>query len=758
MSMSGVSAASANTGCRVESETNRPAATSAARPPAPAKPRQPSARRPERQRFEDHDEFTDAEPYDSIPPRSGSRRVAKRSSGSKTGLIIGLASVAAIAIVGVIGWKLWPLITARTGQGSQVELAAAPGDIAPAPVSSDGTPAVTSSDPSSASANLQGDIAVAPFRDPDAGIDLTDPMLQTAVQFAKTGRAGSSTDAFKLLDLAAFEGRVRSDKGSAEFILSKLTVQDVINNMRSRALDALPPIGSYRHWTVLGKTTWDGEPAVMLRYFCDSGAPSRWLRDDDTLEKLVPLISLEEFHQAVDPLFTEHYGSEPMFEESLPELTDGNGFLPPRAGFLMLIFDGQGKLVDLVNPMGAIRLSRACGSLYLRDYHVMVIGRGKLPDTPSSQIHASIFGEVLRREVGTDTGLMMEHICRFYRDYGSSMASELTPLRDDQKMSRPHRLHRIAESMYAHGQYALDEVNQFRADFPNDAGLDMAVVSLTMMPIEVRLNPVQGEVVRDSAQRLHDVWKDPFLKYVQWVAAKSQKDSTARQTTLREAAASGFQTSELHQELLMQAIRSGDKQKVLDSLQAVARYWAPDGGTPSEQVTRMLNEKWAVAKDRVTRPENTESYTGLNPPPGMVGPFGPRPFGPRNGGMPPESKGQGMDQPPNFGPPPGFGMGQAPGGQNPQMGQPAGPPPMTGVNVTIELKSTGSFDPAKLAKGLLKKLGASNYQASHSNNTGKIVIQFDGDLQRVQSAIDFGTVTQVNEATRTIHVDVTPQN
>ena len=77
---------------------------------------------------------------------------------------------------------------------------------------------------------------------------------------------------------------------------------------------------------------------------------------------------------------------------------------------------------------------------------------------------------------------------------------------------------------------------------------------------------------------------------------------------------------------------------------------------------------------------------------------------------------------------------------------------MTGTVTKIEITSSGSFDPMKLAKPIAEKLKVSSYQAGRRNNTGTITLSYDGPMEQLQQLIDFGEVESVDVRTRTIRV------
>lgn len=79
---------------------------------------------------------------------------------------------------------------------------------------------------------------------------------------------------------------------------------------------------------------------------------------------------------------------------------------------------------------------------------------------------------------------------------------------------------------------------------------------------------------------------------------------------------------------------------------------------------------------------------------------------------------------------------------------------MNGPKVTIQLTCSHGFDGNKLCRELAKKLGNKGYSYSQRNNDGTLNLSYEGSVQSVSDAIDFGEVTQVDEAQRTITVTI----
>lgn len=708
---------------------------------------------------------------------------SKPKAKVELGPMIQMGAIAGI-VVGVIGVLFlvgWLILGRGKGPSGSVVLVGKP---APKSTSNKDAPA--------------GMLVVAdPPLDPDAGIDLSDPMLETAVDFAKAGRAGSATNALKLIDEKELETRIRGPKGSAEFVEKILKVPAVVSNLGSKSLESMILNGGTHHWKVLGKTTWNGERGVMLRYFVDSGPPKQWIETDAMFNKLAPVLEFDEFRESAGALLFPRPGDTNQFAQKLPDWPNMNHFLPPRAGFLMLIFNREGKLVDIVNPMGDLSFSRASGALYLIDYQVTVMGMRSLPKNLPSKIYPSMYGETPRYDsMGLSLGATGgDNRTLFRPNPNVPEATVPKPLSSEDAKKRTSRISDIATHFKANSPELARVIKEFRRDFPNDPGADMVIVSFSMMPIEPTASSNTTPVIDDSIKRLYDTWKDPFLLYVQWFATKNDPNAKDRDLLLQKVLESGFQTSELHQELVSRAIQSGDKASIKQSLSATVKYWAPEVKTPSTESLNIQAGKWSNIRQRIANGEKNGdgSDNGMFPRrPGRFGPLGgiassPTPSDPvdkpsqevnppvRPNIEPPSSGGLG-NPPPGFGqPPPGFGQpppgfGQPPPGFGqppPGFGSPpgsgtrsfpgmqGGPPGIKGPKVIIELTSKSFFDINVLSGALFKKLGVTNSRSSSSNNTGRMEFEFAGTLEEVEKGIDFGKIISRDEKTRTLKVEVT---
>jgi len=88
------------------------------------------------------------------------------------------------------------------------------------------------------------------------------------------------------------------------------------------------------------------------------------------------VISMEEFKSNANDLVLYHAKDRNRYPP--PEYPDTIGFLPPRFGYMLLVFDKSGdnpKVVDIVNVLGQVPLSQMAGVLYLLDWRIMRLGK-----------------------------------------------------------------------------------------------------------------------------------------------------------------------------------------------------------------------------------------------------------------------------------------------------------------------------------------------------------------------------------------------
>ena len=583
-----------------------------------------------------------------------------------------------------------------------------------------------------------------------------DPILTLADRFVTLAAVPNTTDAMKMVDTAAFEARVNSDRGSAAFQEKGMKLAKVLGNFSRRSFEGTPVNSAVRHWKVIGKTSYDGQTAVVLRYYCEPRPPVSWLRKEEFYQSLVPLMSFEDFKGSAGSLFAKSTLRPGDSGARMPSQPDSNGLLLPRAGFMMLCcdnVDGQPIITDIASPIAALRLSRVAGELFLRDYDVVTFGGGR-KEVRAKPLQLSVFGELPL--AGIDMGIELDRMAYFSR-YADAEARKAVPtqsLDEKHRRDRGYRVHEIATHVNTNSPQLQAKIDEFRKDFPDDPGADLITVCLPLVHNEQQITNVAAPAILASAERLYAMWQDPFLRYVQSLAAEAQGDAVAASRYLQQARTGGFETSEMHRRNVLAAVESNDKQRTLTALNQLSTYWDPDLPEPTVVDLHFTQRQWAYFADQIRLAEerNTESTQSRGGPgragmpgrfgrggsgTGVTGPSGPS--GPNGSGRPPHGSG-GVGS----GPPPGFGSGRP--------GNRGGPPAMQGPVVTVKFTVSGQFDINQQATKLAKALNVSSHQFSRRNQEVSIKLGYAGTVQSVADAITFGTVESVDETARTITV------
>ncbi len=583
-----------------------------------------------------------------------------------------------------------------------------------------------------------------------------DPVLALADRFVTLAAVPNTTDAMKMVDAAALEARVNSDRGSAAFQEKGMKLAKVLGNFSRRSFEGTPVNSAVRHWKVLGKTSYDGQTAVVLRYYCEPRPPVSWLRKEEFFKSLVPLMSFEEFKGSAGSLFAKSVRRTGDSGARIPSQPDSNGLLLPRAGFMMLCCDdadGQPIITDIASPIAALRLSRVAGELFLRDYDVITFGGGR-KEVRAKPLQVSVFGELPL--AGIDMGIELDRMAYFSR-YADAEARKAVPtqsLDEKHRRDRGYRVHEIATHVNTNSPQLQAQIDEFRNDFPNDLGADLITVCLPLVHNEQQITNEAAPAILASAERLYAMWQDPFLRYVQSLAAEAQGDAAAASRYLQQARTGGFETSEMHHKNVLAAVESKDKQRTLTALDQLSTYWDPDRPAPNVADLSFTQRQWTYFADqnRLAQERDTAStqYRGGPGRAGMPGRFGRRgsgsgftgPSGPSepNGSGRPRSGFGGVGS----GPPPGFGSGRP--------GNRGGPPAMQGPIVTVKFTVSGQFDVNQQAALLAKALNVSSHQSSRRNQDASITLSYAGTLQSVADAITFGTIESADETSRTITV------
>ena len=715
---------------------------------SPAKKRQaPASPSGNRRQISSGKQSSLSSSFNDLPPRAKPRRSSTAKKSSQLPLVVGI--VGGIALIAGIAFAVVKsgLLNSETGDAVAVNTDAS--QVQPATQSLPSGGAATNSGLAPASS--------VPTNFQPVSLQLSgssDPLLALADRFVTLAEVPNTSDAMKMVDTAAFEVRVNSDQGSAAFQQKGMDVAKVLKNFSRHSFEGTPINSAVRHWKVLGKTTYDGQTAVVLRYYCEPRPPVSWLRDEEFFKSLVPLMSFDEFKSSAGSLFAKSRRRPGDSGVRLPSQPETNGLLLPRAGFMMLCCDdinGQPTLTDIASPIAALRLSRVAGELFLRDYDVITIGGGR-NEVRAKPLQVSVFGELPL--AGIEMGGELDRMAYFsrYDDAKRREAVPTRPLDEKHRSDRGYRVHEIATHVNTNSPQLQAKIDEFRNDFPNDLGADLITVCLPLVHNEQHITNAAAPAILASAERLHAMWQDPFLRYVQALAAEAQGDAAAASRYLQQARTAGFETAEMHRRNVIAAIEAKDKQGTLIAFEKLCNYWDADRPEPAVADLTSTQNRWAYLSDQIRlAQENDAGATQSMGGPGRAGM--PGRFG-RGGGRgtgfagPPESSGQSGSGRSSgdsaSGPPPGFESGRS--------GNMGGPPTMQGPIVTVKFKLSGQFDLRQQASLLAKTLNVSSHQSSHRNGDASITLSYDGTVQSVADAITFGKVESTDEASRTITV------
>lgn len=691
-----------------------------------------------------------------VNPAARPKNARPKNSGSRQRPVAVAAVAAGVLAAAAFGWGVWSAIRP---DASARETADNADTVAAEGTSSDKASHETSDDFASVSDLANGSASDSQRRGSSSSSD--DPAVQIAERFIAKAEIPDSLAAIELVDLDAFDRRVQGPEGSAAAQTNRIKTERALRNLGARSFESTPKSGAVRHWRVIGKTEYDGHPAVVTRYYSEPRPPIDWAGSRSWMTGAVPLVSFEEFFERAGTLFREIEGRPGHLNPSVPNAPDGNGFLPPRAGYLLLCFDeidGEMRLVDLVNPMGDLRLSRVAGELFLRDWRVTSFGIK--PDAEAEPLKPTIFGGLPTSSV--DNTVELDGLARFSRGkYYSVDPDKIGPLPESHRDSRPRRIHKLGVHVVNDSPRSTELLERFRNDFPDDPGGDLATVSLVMMLNDLEIGEFTAMALDEAATRLGQTWPDPFLDYVRWVAADARGDDALRDRMAAELEQTGFVTAEYFRRQTRQAIASKDKDALLATLEAVAEYWNPDRTMPTDRQKVNIRNDWSVVSDRVA---GIERGLGANR---RDGPRGPAGRGGRPGVLrgPPGTDGEEASRPSMRGgnrnpaePPPSFGKGtrrgsagadRSAGGDRSAAGQ---IPPSQ--KVTVELELSGQFDARSAGRELAEVLNVSNHRYQQQGERATLTLHFAGPLQAVRDAIEFGTVERVVRPSRTLHVAV----
>jgi hypothetical protein len=592
----------------------------------------------------------------------------------------------------------------------------------------------------------------------EAGVpQSSSPELQIAEQFAEFARQRDSGAAIKLIDVNLFQERLLGPEGSYEAITKEIKAGEVLSHFATYPLESTGPYGGKRLWQVLGTTQFRNAPAAIMRYYSEPTAPLSLFDDKQQFEPLATLLTFEEFETAAAGVFAKQelgttkrgrvYGGRP----------DALDLLPPRVGYALLVFDSvNGKLTpcDLVNVMGLVPLSSIGGNTYLVDWTVIRVSSSGADTHGLKPMSWSIYGESPQ-----DLGGLPDWGVALSSDASMSWSPDTAAELFQHEEIRAVQVCRVAVQSVFEQEKLADSVARFRERFPDDPGADLAVVITAMMVDVPRINTVTAPVVADSAARLYELWRDPFLLYVQGVAAEAAGDSAAATEHFLAARRQGFECVGQFNFFIQQAIAAGNKEAAIAELSGLSRYWDPGDRERDEQAQTRLAGRW----ERYLKQKEQEAAMAEDSGDNSRGNFGANRFGPGGLRGPPGGRFGGGIRPGMGEEPPGRPGGrQFPprgnsGGRAPGRSQPPGrgtPPAMSGPTVTLHLTSAERFDARELTTRLLDRLGVKNHRMQSSGREATITIGYDGSIASVIDQIDFGSVTMVDEQARRVEVTV----
>jgi len=669
----------------------------------------------------------------------------KQKSKSSPWLLIGIGATAGVGMLGAIGIVLFMWlgrsangITTLDGLSFATVLATKPSYERHQDSGNNATA------PNRAASTFQTQAAFA--------LAANDPLKPIVDQFLLAARRGSSWDALKLLDQTAFEQRLMSEKGSERAQYHGLETKKIIGNFCSNSFESMPLNGGVRHWDVVAKTKFDGQNAIVLRYYCEPIAPYRWAYREATWNRLAPLITFDSFKSSTANLFEPQPGVKADFGDQPPSQPRYSGLLLPRVGYVTLVFqsvDGLPRLVDIVNSISNLSLSRCGGELFLRDYRMVggSIMRGP-PKTVATACFPSVFGEFPKLESLSDVGQDTDSAFAYYRRYRApnEKPQVFQPLAAELRTNRIERLKRLVGLLDANSKDLEPELKNFRSDFRNDQAGDMIVVSFAMMRDEPEFH---GEAVRGvaaAADRLYKETGDPYLPYVRWYVANRSGDAAAEEQIAGTVANSVFFTTAWHQQQVESAVEAGTAIEVVAKLKAMENWWNPIPTNSKVEAFDLISQQWKSITQRLeksqgdlSRPDSRGQRESLRR--SISGSQLPSlPSGPNSAPMASQPN-PGANEP-----------GRDARTRGPY--RPSGPPAPSGPGVTVQISSSGQIDIGSLTQKLVSKLKTGNYQASHSGGAGTIFLGYAGDIQTVIDAIDFGTVESSDSQKREIQVKV----
>lgn len=588
---------------------------------------------------------------------------------------------------------------------------------------------------------------------PQSEVAIDDDLMRAGDAFFREIRNGQLTKpALEMFDEAGFRKRLRSKQGSRTAQSKGISPEDVIKKfLNLHPLDGMMWNGAFRHWRMVERTTWDGYPAVIIRYFRDCHPPKHYI-DKSMLQDLIPLMSFEDFYESAGTLYQPTYCDAAHFDNGLPSrFPNANGWLLPRVGMVTVVFDhvdGGYRVIDLVNTMSQLSLSRAGGELFMRDW--TVIGMSTSKEVVAEAMKPTYFGEIppgLESFVGDDMGLNSH--CWLYRGAAPPDLEhvEPKPLSEETDKIRAVRLAHLVDHLSAQSKQLSAELERFRHDYRGDLGGEMAIVFFTLMRESPTITQETAPAVLDSARRLYQRFRDPIFVYAQWIVARAMnrvEDEKSLRSRLIEA---GLVTTEIGLANIREAVANSNKDEVAVALKKFAAFWNPNGVAPEDSLS--IRSKWTDQESLLSGIERKSIGQRMKDRLGM-----PSSIRDRISNAPTAVPPDGLLQPEGNFP----GELQMPRSEPSIMRPPTRPQHPQSSNpmrtVIVEIQSHTSFDAQKAFQALKQELKFTNGSYSMSNNNGSIRIEYLGDLQSVRDAIHFGTVESVDSANSIIRVRV----
>lgn|GEM_PF-2078648 len=616
-----------------------------------------------------------------------------------------------------------------------------------------------------ASGSGQVDAALA---NASAGRNATESaMLAIAGEFIRHARKNQSREAIAMIDATRFHDRLYSAKGSYDAMAQGVPAAKLLGNFGGFALDGAP-VGRRRHWHVVGISEFDGSPGVVLRYYVEPQTPLDLLIEPELFQRLGQLVTYDQVAQKAKNLFTHDVQSRSYFDSrNLTSHPIQNAFTA-HVGYMMLLFDCQEaapRLVDLVNVLGQSSLSQTGTQVFLADYHV-IGGLSQSMRFSSREAHGTkpstitIYGVSDRVDLSWDAS---DPTAEQRARQKHAVETEAVEQR------RPKRLEHLVSLWRSNSPALNEELERFRKDFPSDLGFELAIVIHKMVAARPTFTAADDALIVPACRALYRQWKDPFFLLVEGLCAAQNGRPADANALFAQCAAAGFVTTASSIARIQDAVGRSDSAEILALLEDWNRAWAHDGLVPAEEKLATLAARYEELEQTLNPQPLPEEAVASELPrqrsgPGRSSRFRTeQPEDAHPSGRPPAAddfaRGHRFANPGPSTSSPQSPDGHLPPGRNrgPMRGMEprrAMVPPPTGMQISIKISSTHSFDSQQIIKTLTEKLGIQHYGFSQSNREATINIFYAGSFQSVVEAIEFGDVDAADEATRTIIVTI----